>query len=71
MDKYLHLDLCGDTRQTFADLEDYKLAILSNGSTDMLTTLLRNTGLDNFLDAAIRIDSKTGFQAKPRGVFFG
>jgi len=65
MDKYLHLDLYGDARQTLADLKGYKLAILSNGSTDMLTTLVRNTGLDNFLDATISVDSKRVFKPSP------
>lgn len=65
MDKYLHLDLYGDVRQTLADLKDYKLAILSNGSTDMLTTLVRNSGLDEFLDATISIDAKRVFKPSP------
>lgn len=65
MDKYLHLDPYSDAKQTLADLKDYKLAILSNGSTDMLTTLVRNTGLDDFLDATISIDSKRIFKPSP------
>lgn len=65
MDKYLHLDLYDDARQALADLKDYKLAILSNGSTDMLTTLVRNTGLDKILDATISIDSTRIFKPSP------
>jgi 2-haloacid dehalogenase len=65
MDKYVHLDLYPDAKQTLADLKDYKLAILSNGSTDMLTTLVRNTGLDKILDATISIDSKRIFKPSP------
>ena len=57
INNYVHLDLYPDVRQTVADLKDYKLAILSNGSTTVLTTLVRNTGLDNILDATIGIDS--------------
>jgi 2-haloacid dehalogenase len=65
MDKYVHLDLYPDARQALADLKDYRLAILSNGSTDMLTTLVRNTGLDKILDATISIDSKRMFKPSP------
>ena len=65
MDKYVHLDLYPDARRALADLKDYKLAMLSNGSTDMLTTLVRNTGLDKILDATISIDSKRIFKPSP------
>lgn len=65
MDKYVHLDLYPDARQALADLKDYKLAILSNGSTDMLTTLVCNTGLDKILNATISIDSKRIFKPSP------
>jgi 2-haloacid dehalogenase len=65
MNKYVHLDLYPDVRQTLADLKDYKLTILSNGSTTVLTTLVRNTGLDNILDATISIDSKQVFKPSP------
>ena len=65
MDKYVHLDLYPDARRALADLKDYKLAILSNGSTDMLTTLVRNTGLDKVLHAEISIDSTRVFKPSP------
>lgn len=65
MDKYVHLELYPDVRPTLADLNGYKLAILSNGSTDMLTTLVRNTGLDRILDATISIDSRRIFKPSP------
>jgi 2-haloacid dehalogenase len=65
MDKYLHLDLYDDARQALADLEDYRRAILSNGSAEMLTALVRNTGLDKILDATISIDSKRIFKPSP------
>src|SRR5579872_1163119 len=35
MDKYLHLDLYPDAKATLAELKGHKLAILSNGSSDM------------------------------------
>jgi 2-haloacid dehalogenase len=65
MDKYVHLDLYPDARPALMALKGYKRAILSNGSTDMLSTLVRNTGLDTILDATISIDAKRMFKPSP------
>jgi 2-haloacid dehalogenase len=65
MDKYLHLDLYPDAMATLAALKERKLAILSNGSSDMLNTLVRNSGLDRILDATISIDSQRIFKPAP------
>jgi 2-haloacid dehalogenase len=65
MEKYLHLDLYPDAAATLAAMRGRKLAILSNGSTGMLTALVRNSGLDRVLDATISIDSKKIFKPSP------
>ena len=65
MEKYLHLDLYPDALAALAALRDRKLAILSNGSTGMLTALVRNSGLDRVLDATISIDSQKIFKPSP------
>jgi 2-haloacid dehalogenase len=65
MDKYLHLDLYPDATPTLAALGGRKLAILSNGSSAMLDTLVRNSGLDRILDATISVDSKKVFKPAP------
>ena len=65
MEKYLHLDLYPDALATLSALKGRKLAILSNGSTEMLTTLVRNSGLDRVLDATISIDSQRIFKPAP------
>ena len=65
MDKYLHLDLYPDAKATLTALKGRKLAILSNGSTGMLNTLVRNSGLERVLDATISIDSKKIFKPAP------
>jgi 2-haloacid dehalogenase len=65
MDKYLHLDLYPDAAATLAAMQGRKLAILSNGSTAMLNTLVRNSGLDRVLDATISIDSRKIFKPSP------
>lgn len=65
MYKYLHLDLYPDATAALAAMGGYKLAILSNGSTDMLNALVRNSGLDRVLDATISIDSRKIFKPSP------
>jgi 2-haloacid dehalogenase len=65
MDKYLHLDLYPEAAAALETMRDRKLAILSNGSTGMLNTLVRNTGLDRVLDATLSIDSKKIFKPAP------
>ncbi|HEU0081501.1 MAG TPA: haloacid dehalogenase type II [Bradyrhizobium sp.] len=65
MEKYLHLELYPDAAATLAALRGRKLAILSNGSTDMLTTLVRNSGLDRVLDATISVDAQQIFKPSP------
>jgi 2-haloacid dehalogenase len=65
MEKYLHLDLYPDTLAALAAMKDRKLAILSNGSTDMLNALVANSGLDRLLDATISIDANKIFKPSP------
>jgi 2-haloacid dehalogenase len=65
MDKYLHLDLYADASTALAALKSKKLAILSNGSSDMLDALVKNTGLDRVLDATISVDRKRVFKPAP------
>jgi 2-haloacid dehalogenase len=65
MDKYLHLDLYPDATTALAAMPGRKLAILSNGSTEMLGTLVRNSGLDGMLDATISVDAKRIFKPSP------
>jgi 2-haloacid dehalogenase len=65
MDKYLHLDLYPDATAALAALRGRKLAILSNGSSDMLNALVHNSGLDRVLDATISIDSQKIFKPSP------
>jgi 2-haloacid dehalogenase len=67
IDKYLHLDLYPDALQTLTTLkkDSRKLAILSNGSPDMLNALVANTGLDRLLDATLSVDAKRSFKPSP------
>ncbi|MBB4376708.1 haloacid dehalogenase type II [Bradyrhizobium sp. SBR1B] len=65
IEKYLHLDLYPDATSALTALKPRKLAILSNGSPDMLNTLVRNTKLDRLLDATISVDAKKIFKPSP------
>ena len=65
MDKYLHLDLYPDALASLTAMKDRKLAILSNGSPDMLNALVKNSGLDRLLDATVSIDANRIFKPSP------
>jgi 2-haloacid dehalogenase len=65
MEKYLHLDLYPDAAAALAAMRGRKLAILSNGSTDMLNALVRHSGLDRVLDATISVDATKTFKPSP------
>jgi len=62
MDKYLHLDLFPDAKDALTALKDRKLAILSNGSSEMLNALIHNSGMESVLDATISIDPARAFK---------
>jgi 2-haloacid dehalogenase len=67
-DKYLDLDPYPEAKDALGKLKSLgncKLAILSNGSTAMLSALIRNSGLDAYLDAAISVDGARKFKPHP------
>ncbi len=68
IEKYRHLDLYHDARIALDALKGRKLAILSNGSPEMLNALVKNSGLDDVLDATLERRSAKGVQAKPGGL---
>ncbi len=65
IDKYEHLDLYPDATDALNALEGRKLAILSNGSPQMLNALVRNSGLDKLLAATISVDARKMFKPSP------
>ncbi len=65
MDKYLYLDLYPDAMLALEAMAEKKLAILSNGSPDMLNALVRNSGLRPILDAVISVDVNRTFKPSP------
>jgi 2-haloacid dehalogenase len=67
-EKYLDLDPFPEAKDALGALRrrgGLKLAILSNGSTRMLTELVKNSGLDAFLDVAISVDGAKKFKPHP------
>ena len=68
LEKYLDLDPYPEAKEALGKLKSrggYKLAILSNGSTGMLTALVKNSGFDAFLDATISVDAARKFKPHP------
>ena len=68
LDKYLDLDPFPEAKEALGALkrrDGYQLAILSNGSAAMLAALVKNSGLDAFLDATISVDGARKFKPHP------
>ncbi len=66
IDAYNSLSPYAETEQALRALKDYRLAILSNGTPDMLHALVRNAGLDSYLEAVISVDARQVFKPDPR-----
>jgi 2-haloacid dehalogenase len=67
-DKYLHLDPYPEAKEALGELKRLggrKLAILSNGSTAMLSALVKNSGFDVLLDSTISVDAAKKFKPHP------
>jgi len=62
MESYLQLDPYPEARAALTALDGRKLAILSNGSPRMLQELVRNSGLDRWIETAISIDSVRAYK---------
>jgi 2-haloacid dehalogenase len=66
--KYLDLNPYPEAKDALSKLQSlggYKLAILSNGSTAMLSALVKNSGLNTYLDATISVDRAKKFKPHP------
>ena len=66
VDAYDNLSPYPEAAEALAALKNYRRAILSNGSPGMLDALVRNTGLDSYLDAVISVDTNKVFKPDPR-----
>lgn len=66
MQQYLNLSLYPEALGALAMLRGRKLAILSNGSPDMLEPLISNSGLGQVLDAVLSVAEVEVFKPDPR-----
>jgi len=66
VDAYDTLSPYPEATEALGRLGRYQLAILSNGSPDMLAALVRNSGLDRYLQAVISVDGKKVYKPDPR-----
>lgn len=63
MGEYLRLDTFPDVKETLGKLKGKRLAILSNGSPDMLDPVVANAGLR--LDAVLSVDALKVYKPAP------
>ncbi|HXX10899.1 MAG TPA: haloacid dehalogenase type II [Burkholderiales bacterium] len=65
LEEYRHLATYPDVQGVLQSLHDVKLAILSNGSPQMLQALVRNAGLEPLLNAVLSVDPLSIFKPHP------
>ena len=68
MQAYLELSCYPEVPKVLEALKQkgFRCAILSNGSTEMLNSAVRNSELQNFFDAVISVDSLGVYKPDPR-----
>jgi 2-haloacid dehalogenase len=66
MSSYLHLGVFSDVRPALANLSQYKLAILSNGSPRMLSAAVESAGLNGVFADLISVDEVKIYKTSPR-----
>jgi 2-haloacid dehalogenase len=66
MECYLHLSVFPDTLDALKKLSGHKLAILSNGSPEMLEPMVRNAGLTETFASVMSVDSLQVYKPEPR-----
>ncbi|MSQ12748.1 MAG: haloacid dehalogenase type II [Dehalococcoidia bacterium] len=66
MDAYLRLNVFPDVREALPQLSAYQLAILSNGSPNVLEPLVRNAGLGGVFKDIISVDPARVYKPSPR-----
>ena len=65
MDSYLYLDIFPDVKPALDKLSQYKLAILSNGSSKMLTAAVKSAGLKGAFADLISADEVKIYKSSP------
>lgn len=63
---YNSLTAYPEAERALASLQNFRLAILSNGSPAMLSALVANSGFDRFLEVTMSVDGKRAYKPDPR-----
>ncbi|ATY84566.1 haloacid dehalogenase type II [Kyrpidia spormannii] len=66
LNAYLRLEHYSEVPQALKAFQPYKLAILSNGTTNMLETVVRNTGLRTYFNDILSVDELQTYKPDPR-----
>jgi len=66
MNEYYRLRTFSDTLPTLEKLTEFRLAILSNGSSDMLERLVNNAGLSSTFEKIFSVDVAKIYKPSPR-----
>lgn len=66
MDAYLHLDPYPEVRPSLDALSNYSLAILSNGSPQMLKAAVESAGIEGAFTNVISVDEVKVYKPSPR-----
>jgi len=66
VEAYNRLSLYPEALEALARLAGFRLAILSNGSQEMLDALVRHSGLDRTLEAVISVEAAQTYKPDPR-----
>ncbi|XJZ28785.1 haloacid dehalogenase type II [Bacillota bacterium Lsc_1132] len=65
MNSYLHLSPYPEVAEVLTQLKSKRLAVFSNGSHDMLDTLIQNSGLAHFFSEIISVDDRKQYKPTP------
>ena len=65
MDEYLNLAPYPEVSAALAKLKDRRLAILTNGSPDMIGPLVKNNGMEKTFDAVLSVDELKRYKPAP------
>jgi 2-haloacid dehalogenase len=66
MQSYLNLDTFPDVKTALGGLEQYKLAVLSNGSPKMLAAVVENAGMKGVFTNVISADEVKTYKSSPQ-----
>ena len=66
MDEYLNLACYADVPGALEKLKPRKLAILTNGSPDMIGPLVKNRGMEETFDAVLSVDALKVYKPAPQ-----